>query len=151
MTFSYTGKGGRRHRKKESFTVYEVSHRRTLCVCAPSRSVVSDSATPLSIARQAPLCMRVLQARGLKWVTTPSPRGSSQHRLRTQVSRIAGRFLRSEPPGKAVEELDVLTKRSVDHPDDPQIICCLTVLSFFPGQLLNSFFSPVLLLTSHSL
>ena len=35
---------------------------------------------------------RILQARILKWVAKPSPRGSSWPRDRTQVSRPAGRF-----------------------------------------------------------
>ena len=34
----------------------------------------------------------ILQARILEWVAFPFPRGSSQPRDRTQVSRIAGRF-----------------------------------------------------------
>ena len=36
----------------------------------------------------------VLQARILEWVAFPFSRGSSQPRDRTQVSRIAGRFIR---------------------------------------------------------
>ena len=39
---------------------------------------------------QAPLSMGILQARKLQWVAMPSPRGSSQPRDWTQVSRIAG-------------------------------------------------------------
>ena len=42
----------------------------------------------------------ILQARMLEWVAIPFFRGSSQPRDRTQVSCIAGGFLRSEPPGK---------------------------------------------------
>ena len=34
----------------------------------------------------------ILQARILEWVAFPFTRGSSQHRDRTQVSCIAGRF-----------------------------------------------------------
>ena len=34
----------------------------------------------------------ILQARILEWVAVPFSRGSSQHRDRTQVSCIAGRF-----------------------------------------------------------
>ena len=41
---------------------------------------------------QAPLSMRILQARILEWVAMPSSRGSFQPRDRTKVSRIAGRF-----------------------------------------------------------
>ena len=37
----------------------------------------------------------ILQARILEWVAFPFSRGSSQHRDRTQVSHIAGRFFTS--------------------------------------------------------
>jgi len=36
--------------------------------------------------------MGILQARILEWVAMPSSRGSSQSRVQTQVSHIAGRF-----------------------------------------------------------
>ena len=42
----------------------------------------------------------ILQAGTLEWVAVPFSRGSSQPRDRTQVSRIAGYSLLSEPPGK---------------------------------------------------
>ena len=42
----------------------------------------------------------ILQARILEWVAVPSSRGSFQPRDRTQVSRIAGNSLPTEPPGK---------------------------------------------------
>ena len=58
-----------------------------------SRSVVSDSfVTTRTVALQAPLSMGILQARRLEWVAMPSPRGSSQLRDQTQVSRVAGEF-----------------------------------------------------------
>ena len=57
-----------------------------------SCSIMSDSATLWTVARQAPLSMGILQARILEWVATPSSRGSSQPRDQTQVSHIAGRF-----------------------------------------------------------
>ena len=53
-----------------------------------SCSVMSDSLRP----HQAPLSMRILQARILKWVAIPSSRGSSYPRDQTQVSLIAGRL-----------------------------------------------------------
>ena len=43
-------------------------------------------ATPWTGAHQAPLSMRIFQARILVWVAVPSSRGSSQPRVRTQVS-----------------------------------------------------------------
>ena len=42
----------------------------------------------------------ILQARILEWEVILFSRGSSQARDQTQVSRIAGRFLPSESPGK---------------------------------------------------
>ena len=42
----------------------------------------------------------ILQARILEWVAIPFSRGSSQPRDWTQVSRIAGGFLPTEPKGK---------------------------------------------------
>ena len=53
---------------------------------------MSDSVTPWTVARQAPLPIEILQARILEWVVMPSSRGSSQPRDQTQVSCIAGRF-----------------------------------------------------------
>ena len=43
-------------------------------------SVMSDSVTPWTVARQAPLSMGILQARILEWVAMPSSRGSSRPR-----------------------------------------------------------------------
>ena len=61
-----------------------------MCVCVLSH--VQLFATPWTLALQAPLSMRILQARIPEWVAMPSSRGSSQLRDRTQVSHIAGRF-----------------------------------------------------------
>ena len=55
-------------------------------------SVMSDSATLWTVARQAPLFMGILQARILEWVAISFSRGSSQPRDRTQVSHIADGF-----------------------------------------------------------
>ena len=64
-----------------------------MCVCCVlSHSVVSDSVTPWTVARQAPLSMWILQARILEWVAMSSSKGSSQPRDRTQISHTAGGF-----------------------------------------------------------
>ena len=47
-------------------------------------------ATPWTVARQAPLSIRILQARILEWIVISFSRGSSQPR--DQVFCIAGRF-----------------------------------------------------------
>ena len=52
----------------------------------------------VKVAQSCPtLCdsMEILQARILQWVAFPFSRGSSQHRDRTQVSRVAGGFFTS--------------------------------------------------------
>ena len=63
-----------------------------LLLCVLSRSVMSNSVTPWTVACQAPVSTGILQARTLEWVAMPSSRGSSQPRDQTQVSRIAGGF-----------------------------------------------------------
>ena len=55
-------------------------------------SRVRLTATPWTIGRQASLSMGISQARILDWVAMPSSRGSSQSRVQTQVSCIAGGF-----------------------------------------------------------
>ena len=47
------------------------------CSAVLSRSVMFDSATPWSVAHQAPLSMGILQARIPEWVAYPFSRGSS--------------------------------------------------------------------------
>ena len=53
---------------------------------------VSDSATPWTVACQAPLSMGILQARILERVAMPSSRGPSQPKDRMQVSCTASGF-----------------------------------------------------------
>ena len=58
-----------------------------------SHSVMSDSATQWTIAHQAPLSMRILQARILQWIAMPSSRGSPQPRDQTQVYLLHCRWI----------------------------------------------------------
>ena len=77
------------------YTEQNKPHKDKHCMvpCAElSRSVVSDSATPWTVAHQIPLSMGILQARILESGAMPSSRQSSQPRNRTQVSRNTGRF-----------------------------------------------------------
>ena len=62
--------------------------------------VMSDSATPWTIARQALLSMGILQARTLEWVAMPSSRGSSQPRDQTRSPVLQANSLPDELPGK---------------------------------------------------
>ena len=62
--------------------LYQLSHHissRYLCAVL-SHSVMSNSATPWTVASQVPLTMGILQARIPEWVAMPSSRGSSQPR-----------------------------------------------------------------------
>ena len=58
--------------------------------------------TPWTVPHQAPLPMRILQARILELVATPSSRGSSQPMDWTQISLIAGTFFTIWAPGSPV-------------------------------------------------
>ena len=81
---------------------YTMKYNFKMCVCALSRSIMSDSETPWTVVYQTPLSMGILQARILEWVAMPSSRGSSQLRDQTQVSYfscIAGRFFTAESLG----------------------------------------------------
>ena len=60
----------------------QVLHVRTIT------SAVSDSATPWTVARQAPV-HGILQARILEWVVMHSSKGSSQSGDKTHVSFIS--------------------------------------------------------------
>ena len=71
--------------------------------CAAVRTVLSRiwlSATPQTVARQAPPSLGVLQARVLEWVAMPSSRGSSQPRDRTRSPALQVDSLLSEPAEK---------------------------------------------------
>ena len=58
-----------------------------------AHSLMSDSATPWTVAHQVPLSMGILQARILEWVAMPSSRGSSQPRDQTHTFCIGRRVL----------------------------------------------------------
>ena len=56
--------------------------------------------TPQTVAHQAPLSMRILQAGLLEWAAMPSFRGSSQPRDWTRSPTLQADSLPFEPPGK---------------------------------------------------
>ena len=72
---------------------------------------MSDSATPWTAARQAPLSMKILQAVILEWVAMPSSGDlpetgiSSLMSCISYVSCIAGGFFTTEPLGKPPEDI----------------------------------------------
>ena len=57
-----------------------------------SRSVLSDSVTTWTVARQSPLSMGFSRQEYWSGLPCPFSRGSSLPRDQAQVSRIAGRF-----------------------------------------------------------
>ena len=94
----------------------------TVCVCSAT-SVVSDSLTPWTLARQAPLSMRILQARILDCVAMSFSRGSSQPRDWTHVSQVScvGRqVLYPEPPGKPTSALNPITSTLIRAREERQ-------------------------------
>ena len=109
-----------------------------LSLCCPvfSSSVMSDSLSPWTIARQTPLSMGSLQARILEWVAMPSFRESSQPRDQTQVFCIAGRFFLTSATWEALLIL-YTAKNNANIIKTPKIIlkskflehllCCLSL------------------------
>ena len=77
---------------------------RVVPACVLSRSVMSDSATPWTVARQAPSVRGSSQASILEWVAIfSSPRDLSNPRIEP-VAPATSLYCRpnSEPPGKPV-------------------------------------------------
>ena len=81
-----------------------------MCAVCLVLSPVQLFVTPWTIAHQAPLSMKILQARILEWFAMPSSRGSSQPKDRTQVSCIAGRFFTVWATRKWTPPPDLLPK-----------------------------------------
>ena len=87
-----------------------------LPLLAFSCSIVSNSSTQWTVARQPPLSMEIFQARILEWVATSSSRGSSWSRGWTCLPCsfcIAGGFFTTEPlrkPNSVRQNLNTLIK-----------------------------------------
>ena len=64
--------------------------------------VMSNSVTPWTVARQAPLSMGILQARVLEWVAmpVPSPAHLPNPGIKPRSPALQADSLPSEPPGK---------------------------------------------------
>ena len=74
-----------------------------MCVCVCVCSVTQSFPTlcdPMNYSPPGFSVYGILQARIVKWVAISSSRGSSLHRVRTQVSFIAGEFFTTALPGK---------------------------------------------------
>ena len=85
-----------------------------VCVCCAllSHSVVSNSEIPQTVAHQAPLSTRILQARILEWVAISSFRGSSQPRDRIRVPALQVDSLPAELPRKLLYQLTACTRKA---------------------------------------
>ena len=70
------------------------------CGAKLSCSVSEDSATPWTVARQAPLSTRSLQARTLEWVSCPPPGDLPDPGAEPRSSSLQVDSLPSEPSGK---------------------------------------------------
>ena len=65
-----------------------------------SHSVLPDSVTPWTAARQAPLPMGILQARILEWVACPPPGDLPNPGIEPRSPALQGDSLSTEPPRK---------------------------------------------------
>ena len=83
-----------------------------VCVCVLSRSVVFNSATPWTAARQAPLSMGVLQTRVLEWVACPPPGNLPNPGIKPRSPALQADSLPSEAPGKLVNYISVNNRNS---------------------------------------
>ena len=80
----------------------------------------------------------IVQARILEWVAISFSRGSSHPRTRTQVSRIAGSFFTSEPPGKpkniGVGSLSLLQQIFLTQESNQGLLHCRRILNHLSYQ-----------------
>ena len=76
-----------------------------VCVCVMfSHSAVSDSATPWTVAHQAPLSMGILQVRILEWVTMTPSRDLPNPGIKSRSPALPADSLPAEPRGKPTEK-----------------------------------------------
>ena len=102
-----------------------------------SYSDMFNSATPWTVACQAPLSMAILQARTLEWVAVPSSR-SSQPRDQTQVSCITGRFFTMWSTREALKKKDSFLNMIFLQVSHPFLLCwVLWVYSCSPWSALT--------------
>ena len=82
-----------------------------LHVCAQLLQSCLILCDPMDCSPPGPSVHVILQARILQWVATPSSRGFSHPRDRTQVSCVSctvSGFFTAEPPAKPSSEIHVL-------------------------------------------
>ena len=72
-----------------------------MCVCLVTQSCLT-LCNPMTVSCQAPLSMKILQARRLGWVAMLSFRGSSQPGIELRSPALQADYLSSEPPGKPI-------------------------------------------------
>ena len=71
-----------------------------VCVCVLSCEVMSDSATPWTLALQAPLCMGFSRQESWSVFPCPPPGDLSNPKIEPVSPVLAGGFCTTEPPGK---------------------------------------------------
>ena len=79
-----------------------LSHQGSPCVCTLSHSVVSDSATPWTVAHQAPLSMEF--SRQEYWSGLPFPGALPYPEIEPLSPALADGFFTTESPGKPMKD-----------------------------------------------
>ena len=85
---------------------------RVLCVRA--HSVMSDSVTPWTVARQAPLSMGFSRQQYWSGLPFPPPRDLPDTRIEPsslEALALASRFFTTEPPGSPVAVIEVIKRK----------------------------------------
>ena len=102
-----------------------------VCVCVLIAQLCLTLCNPMDCSPQGSFVHGILQARILEWVAIPLSRASSQPRIWTQVSCIAGR---SEPPGNPVKFTNVYVLSflgtKLDPISQPLVQLSVTLLEF---------------------
>ena len=103
-----------------------------------SLSVMSNSATPWTIALQAPLSMGILQAKILEWVASPPPGDLPNPGIKPRSPAVQVDSLPSEPPWKpkntGVGSLSLLQGNSLTQESDRSLQHCRQILYLLSYQ-----------------
>ena len=92
-------------------------------------------ATPWTVARQAPVSMRILQARILEWVAVPFSRGFPNPGIEPRSPALQVQSLPSEPPEKPIQEAGWCHLAPTENPNKVQVLYdSLFLISRKPGD-----------------
>jgi len=98
-----------------------------LCYAVLSGSVVSNSATPWTVACQAPLSMGIVQAGILEWFAFPLPEDLPNQGIKPESPALQADSLLSEPPEKPI----ALCQESSFYVFSQEIYLCSFVVVVF--------------------